>query len=494
MKFRLYLLSVSLLLSCAEPEKKMDGQSLARKNCSSCHQFPDPSLLNKESWKNGVLPQMKFRMGLDYFKINTVPAEDKATVYSILPGEGMVSDDEWNLIQEYYLQQAPDSLTLPEIDIPVRAPFGVKEFILPSLEVPLITLLKKDATKKLIYVGTRANKLYQFNYDLRIQDSLILASPPSAMILNPDGDGHLFSLMGIMDPNDRARGEIGSAILQRDNFTSIVDSLRRPVHFEYSDLDSDGVAEFIVAEFGNYTGALTIYKQESVGAYSRHVLDYAPGARRIIIKDVNNDNRPDIIALMTQGDERIILFENAGNLKFKPKTLLRFPPVYGASDFDIADFNKDGNFDIILTNGDNADFSSTLKPYHGVRIFLNDGKQSFIEDWFFPMYGAFRALPYDFDNDGDLDIAAIAFFPDFKNGRERGFMYFENTDAGFVPKIIPESANARWLVMELADLDQDGKMDIILGALDFPSGVPSENYDYWKKKRTGLMILTNQYP
>jgi hypothetical protein len=168
--------------------------------------------------------------------------------------------------------------------------------------------------------------------------------------------------------------------------------------------------------------------------------------------------------------------------------------VYGASDFEIADFNKDGNFDILFTNGDNADFSSTLKPYHGVRIFLNDGSQSFKEDWFFPMYGAFQAIPFDFDSDGDLDIGAVAFFPDYKNGRDRGFLYFEKTDGGFVPRTISESINARWLVMELADLNLDGKMDIILGALDFPSGVPPENYDYWKSKRTGLMILTNQHP
>jgi hypothetical protein len=312
------------------------------------------------------------------------------------------------------------------------------------------------------------------------------------MMLNTNGN-HLISLMGIMDPNDRARGEISLASLESDELNSIIDSLKRPVDFEAADLDGDGDLEFIVAEFGNYTGALTIYKKNATGSFTRHVLDYAPGSRRIIVRDINEDNRPDIVALLTQGDERIVLFENSGNLKFRSKTLLRFPPVYGASDFDLADFNNDGSLDILFTNGDNADFSSTLKPYHGVRIFINDGMQSFREDWFYPMYGAFQAAPYDFDSDGDLDIAAIAFFPDFKNARDRGFIYFENSGKRFLPKIITESANARWLVMDLADLNQDGKMDIVLGALDFPSGAPQENYDHWKTKRTGLMILTNEY-
>ena len=36
------------------------------------------------------------------------------------------------------------------------------------------------------------------------------------------------------------------------------------------------------------------------------------------------------------------------------------------------------------------------------------------------MHGAYNAIPRDFDKDGDLDIAAISFFPDFKeNGKER---------------------------------------------------------------------------
>ncbi len=147
----------------------------------------------------------------------------------------------------------------------------------------------------------------------------------------------------------------------------------------------------------------------------------------------------DIIALMTQADERITLYINHGDFNFSPVTLLRFPAVYGSSYFEINDFNKDGFFDILYTNGDNFDFSTILKPYHGVRLFLNDGHQQFKESWFYPMYGASWAMARDFDQDGDLDIAAIAFFPDFKSNPEQGFIYFENRDGKFFPFTTPES-------------------------------------------------------
>jgi hypothetical protein len=78
------------------------------------------------------------------------------------------------------------------------------------------------------------------------------------------------------------------------------------------------------------------------------------------------------------------------------------------------------------TNGDNGDYPAVLKPHHGVRIYLNDGKNAFEEHYFFPLNGAFKALAEDFDLDGDLDIAVISMFPDFEGRPEEGFVYLEN--------------------------------------------------------------------
>src|SRR5690606_23617896 len=114
--------------------------------------------------------------------------------------------------------------------------------------------------------------------------------------------------------------------------------------------------------------------------------------------------------LYAQGLEGISVFLNKGKGKFKEEEILKFSPVYGSSWFELGDFNGDGLTDILYVNGDNADYSITLKNYHGIRIFENKGKNRFEQAWFFPLYGATKARAADFDGDGDLDIAAIAYY------------------------------------------------------------------------------------
>ncbi len=43
---------------------KKTGEELARENCSSCHKFPDPSLLDKKTWNDKVLLDMSYRLGM----------------------------------------------------------------------------------------------------------------------------------------------------------------------------------------------------------------------------------------------------------------------------------------------------------------------------------------------------------------------------------------------------------------------------------------------
>jgi hypothetical protein len=138
--------------------------------------------------------------------------------------------------------------------------------------------------------------------------------------------------------------------------------------------------------------------------------------------------------------------------------------VYGVSYFELVDFNKDGAMDILLTNGDNWDYSAISKNYHGIRIFLNDGKDTFKEAWFYPLFGTSKAVARDFDNDGDLDIAAISFYDDL-NQPEQGFLYFSNKgNLQFDVSSTPAAATGKWLTLEAADIDRDGDTDLVLGS------------------------------
>ncbi len=477
------------LLSCIDQQQK--DERLARRYCGSCHVFPDPILLDKTTWYKSVLPQMAFRMGLDYSLLSTISNDDQAEVISTLPGKAMVSQSDWEAIQDYYLKNAPDTLFAPSVDIKTEIKqFDGEVYKLPGF--PMTTFVQPDTINNKIYVGSRLKKLYRLNHRLDVEDSFMLKSPPSDLHFSKQGDLTLL-LMGIMDPNDQALGEISTLNQNNRSWSTIIDSLKRPVNFEISDLDNDGLDDIVVCAFGNYSGALLAYKNLGDGKYQKYVLQNLPGARKIIIRDFDNNGTPDILALLSQGDEKIILLLNQGNFNFRLNTLLSFPPVYGSSFFDVADFNNDGKPDILYTNGDNADYSMILKPYHGVRIFLNNGKNEFSESWFYNMHGASQALARDFDGDGDLDIAAISFFPDFKNHPEHGFIYFENTGTDFIPQVTPLAAAGRWLTLEAADIDHDGDEDLMLGALDFNSGVPEKLWKTWSNDQVSILLLRNNY-
>ncbi len=188
------------------------------------------------------------------------------------------------------------------------------------------------------------------------------------------------------------------------------------------------------------------------------------------LNDLNADGKPDIMALMAQAREELILFINQGQDKFSEKTFYQFPPVYGVSYFELADFNRDGHPDILLTNGDNWDLSPVKKYYHGIRILMNDGKNNFKIAQFFPFYGASKAVARDFDRDGDLDIAAIEFYDDPKE-QAHTFLYLENEgNLTFSSASTPAAENGKWITMEACDFDRDGDQDIILGSFVYTVG------------------------
>jgi hypothetical protein len=477
------------ILSC-ENQKSIE-ERLARQYCGSCHTFPEPALLDKQTWATKVIPEMAFRMGLDNSALNTISFEDQSAILRSLPTHPMISNENWELIKKYYSENAPDSLLNPEqVIADTLRQFKAIPVHLKMAYNQTVTVIKHDSARNRTLVGNRPGKLYELNDHLEVMDSIQLSSAPSKLTMQENGDLEIL-LMGIMDPNEQPKGSI--EILQQGDgkFVKLLDSLQRPVDFVSADLDNDGATDYVVCNFGNYTGSLMAFQSRAGGKFNKYVLQRLPGARRIILKDIDGNGTIDILALMAQGDERIIAFYNQGNFQFRMSTLLRFQSVYGSSYFDIADFNNDGKFDILHTSGDNADYSPVLKPYHGLRIFLNSGANDFKEHWFYPMHGASQARVNDFDGDGDPDIAAISFFPDFEKHPEHGFIYFENTPQGFVPQITSLARKGRWITMEMSDVDSDGDFDLVLGSLAFPTQVPADLLTEWGSKKYDLLFLKN---
>jgi hypothetical protein len=388
-----------------------------------------------------------------------------------------VPEEDWDEIVGYYLEHAPD--TLPRQSLPAQPRvdpelFKTGPFVPRMQSSGIITLLKTDPVHERIFVGEAgSNALRIFDWNRHLRSTLTLGSPPTALIVERE---HVLVLeSGILEPNDEPRGSLVQYDFAGDDslrFSKVlIDSLFRPVFVEQFDFDKDGLNELVICEYGDNRGRLALYRYDG-SRYRRQVVDSGPGAIRVEIRDMTGDGNPDIVALFGQGDERIVLFENdgRGNFTRRPRILARFPPVYGSMYFAMHDFNNDGRMDILYVNGDNFDYSRVLKPYHGVRILENDGKNNFHERWFFPMYGAAQAVVADFDKDGDLDILTTSNFADSQGHPERGIMFFENVGPyKFQPYAFTIASGNQWNLMATGDLNRDGWLDVIVGAMDLES-------------------------
>ena len=335
----------------------------------------------------------------------------------------------------------------------------------------IITLLKTDPARERIFVGEAGtNQLRIFGWNRHLLSTLRLPSPPTDLIVE---NKHVLVLeSGVLAPNDQPKGSLvqydvaGHDSLQFNRI--LIDSLFRPVFVEPFDFDGDGRNEFLICEFGDNRGRLALYRYDG-SRYARQVLDPSPGAIRFEIRDMTGDGYPDIVALFAQGDERIVLFANdgKGNFAGPPRILARFPPVYGSMYFSMHDFNGDGKLDILYVNGDNFDYSRVLKPYHGIRILENDSKNDFVERYFFPLYGAAHAVVADFDRDGDLDILTTSNFADSARHPERGIVFLENIGPyTFAPYAFSIASGGQWNLMATGDLNKDGRLDVIIGAMN----------------------------
>lgn len=147
------------------------------------------------------------------------------------------------------------------------------------------------------------------------------------------------------------------------------------------------------------------------------------------------------------------------------------------------------SLDILYVNGDNFDYSRVLKPYHGIRILENDGKNNFHERFLFPVYGVARAEVADFDKGGDLDILTTSNFADFERHPERGIMFLENTGRyEFRSYAFTIASGNQWNLMATGDLNKDGWLDVIIGAMDL------ENIAKLQRRFTGQMLETAKDP
>lgn len=413
-----------------------------------------PSLLDKETWLKHVLPAMAPKLGIGVWGDS-----------SYFPGKapGAISISDWHEIVAYYKELAPDSLEARSVSLQsVTTTFSMRK--------PIWQDTKDKATSTMVSIDPYTGSIYSssettlYKWDSTLQPTVAMELESPGVDMNwiaPDTG--ILTCIGNLRAVDQLAGvlwEVGPAAYVH----TMAMGLPRPVQTVRGDFNKDGVMDEVVLGFGHKYGGVYLLEGET-----RKVIKEVPGAIHAEAGDYNNDGYLDLIVLFAYDDEGIWLFLNDHKGGFTSQQVLRFPPVYGSTSFQLADLNKDGQLDIIYTSGDNGDYSMELKPYHGVYVFLNKGGfrfESAHPDYFYHVNGCTKVIAADFDRDGDLDLATIAFFADLAHNPAEQFIYFKSKGGiAFEPYMVQGlEGQGRWISMAAGDYDKDGDLDLVLGS------------------------------
>ncbi len=484
--------------SYSQSDSVVSSKEIVQIYCGACHVAPEPSNLTKDLWERTILPEMGSFYGIQKEGFGLLkkrkPAElEVIKSLNIYPETQVISDETWQIIQDHYINNAPESVSQSK-ERKNRSKnlksFKRQDIDLMGLPESLITSMVFDDSKNRLWVGEDRMMAYSWTFKNGTSEKITTSSAVSDIEIKND---LIYLLeMGSLLPSELKKGSV--SLISNNKKETLIDQLGRPVYMNVNDLNEDGVNEIVVCNFGNKSGGLEIYQQVDE-TFERIMIHQQAGAIKSVVHDMDKDGRKDLVVMFSQGDESIYIFYQKEDLKFEMEKVLRFNPLFGSNDFVLVDYEGDGDMDIVVAQGDNADISVIQKPYHGIRIFINTNNK-FEEEFFYPLFGVTKVIAHDFDQDGDIDLAATAFFQEYEIAPNEGFVYLENLESDnykFQSYTLKTSDPVKAYTLEKGDVDNDGDMDIIFGLFSWPiTKVPASLKTLWQAAPYDMTVLFNK--
>ncbi|MGO8720336.1 MAG: FG-GAP-like repeat-containing protein [Acidobacteriaceae bacterium] len=228
---------------------------------------------------------------------------------------------------------------------------------------------------------------------------------------------------------------------------------RLPYQVAIGDLNGDGIPDLAVTNYGDNTVSI-LYGQVGGGFTGGQTLATCTNPYGVAIGDTRNTGQNDI-AVTCFHTAQMEVFLNNNMLPFQPppaQASFQSPEIYSTDSFPtslvMADFNRDGNLDIVTGNSIANDVS----------FFGGHGDGTFASGVISPSLNFPDSIAAgDINGDGIPDLVEVA--PNFQQvvvslGKGDG------TFGNFYQRVEFASGQQPWAVA-LADFNRDGKLDIV---------------------------------
>ncbi len=234
--------------------------------------------------------------------------------------------------------------------------------------------------------------------------------------------------------------------------------------YTYSGNECEGLAAYDVNNDGtmDIIGGGRWFRHLSGTTFAVEVIDETQRFTRVAAGQLKRGGRPEIVFVPGDADGRMLLYEWNGS-SWIGTDLLGMDVIHGHS-LQIADVDYDGYLDVF-----NAEMRlDGSNPNAKLRVFLGDGTGTFTLQEVATGYGNHESRLGDFDGDGDLDILGKPYNWD----APRIDLWLQEGTGTTVPPyplslwtrhVVDESRPWTSLFIAAADLDNDGKKDIITG-------------------------------
>jgi len=483
-------------LLAAAPAPNANGQALARIACLTCHKVPPPDILPRAAWAREIE------------KMALILAGKGIPEWGGAGGPRVSLSDEYKAILAYYEAAAPAALPpLPPWPAPddrplrfVRRTIAFKDAVTPEPAVANVRLadLDGDGRPELLACDMRQGVVLMAHPDRPAEGAAAIAQvphPDHVSVVDLDGDGRLDLLvadLGEFYPGDHEKGAVtvlraqpggGYVPFTVGGFPRVADAEAVPA--------TGGPPDIAVAGFGwHVKGEIALLKNRtrdwSQPVFERTKLDPRAGAIHVVPADIDGDGNLDLVALIAQEHEAVVAFLGDGKGGYSPaRTLYAAPhPNWGSSGIQVVDLDKDGDLDVLMTNGDMFD-DDILKPYHGIQWLENKGKLRFEPHPLAALAGAHRAVAVDLDGDGDLDIVASAFTGVVMGQAAAGLpslVWLEQVKPGRFERHTIEVGSPLHATLDVGDVDGDGDVDIVTGIFRL-QGTSEHWLEVWENQK-----------